>query len=180
MYLLPLTKKQIDRRKLLGDEMLDLCRLAWPEIYVDMLRVSLMKPFDTKYYETQFDFIADDLVTMSVFGKLLCDPGRKFDFKTLWDHWLELRNVLAKYLGKEDHGIVSMDFEYRVSNRLTLCRLPNFKFEPRPEKPLPKEWWDAHPNRLATLDRISRNWFEKKKADPFTLEDLNRAVLCRY
>jgi hypothetical protein len=177
MYLFPLSKKQIDRRKLLADEIWELCRLAWPEIYVDMLRVSLMKPFDTTYYETQFDYIADDVVTLTVFGKQLRDPSDKFDFKTLWDHWLELRNVLAKYLGKQDHGIASVDFEYRVSNRLTLRRLPNFEFVPRAAKPLPREWWDTHPNRAATLDRISRNWFEKKKAAPFTLEDLNKAVI---
>jgi hypothetical protein len=177
MYLVPLRKKQIDGRKLLADEIWELCRLAWPEIYVDMFSVSLMKPFDTTYYETQFDYIADDLVTLSVLGKQLRDPSDKFDFKTLWDHWLEVRNVLAKYLGNQDHGIASVDFEYRVSNRLTLRRLPNFEFVLRAAKSLPREWWNTHPNRVATLERISRHWFEKKKATPFTFEDLNKGVV---
>ena len=39
-------------------------------------------------------------------------------------------------------------------------------------RPLPRDWWDSHPNREASLNNIAVNWWRMTKAPPCKFEDL--------
>lgn len=143
MYLLPLTKAQSQRRRKVALEICDLCHLAYTTLQVDLQRVEETRKFDMPYFHNEIKPLVNDLVTMNVFGKQLHDTTGTLtlDLRELWDRWLELRNVLAKYLGSEHDGILDIDNKYRAEHWPSFLSpsLPEFTFHRRPSIPAPPE-----------------------------------------
>lgn len=146
----------------LAEKMWTLCEVVSPKIYKDMQRVALMKEFEPEYFEKEFDKVSDDFVLISVFGVQLDHPD-ELSPRSVRHHWLKLRNIFAKYLGKEDPRIGDIDNNYHL--------LPKIKLVERPRS-LTRDLWDSHPNREASLENIAVNWWRMKKAPPCKFEDL--------
>ena len=167
MYFLPLTKKQTTHRKELGEEMWSLCQLACPKIYKDMQRVSLMKAFDRDYFKEEFPKISKDFAIISVFGMQLDKPD-EFDWKSLKDRWAKLRNIVAKYIDNT-HSTKFALIDHQCG--FILRRLPEINHDDPPRKPLPREWWDNHPDREGSLENIALNWWLMDSLPPHKYED---------
>lgn len=167
MYFLPLTKKQTRNRKELSEEIWSLCRLASPKMYKDMQRVALMEPFDSEYFKQEFPKLSSDFAIISVFGLQLDHPDQ-FDWKSLTDHWVKLRNIVAKYMDKRGMTKVAI-IDDRC--RFMLRRLPKITYPERPMKSLPREWWDNHPDREGSLENIGLNWWRMASLPEYKYED---------
>ena len=133
-----------------------------------MQRVALMKPFDQEYYKEEFRKVSEDFAIISVFGIQL-DHADKFEWNSLRDYWIEIRNVVAKYLDNtKDVRLVAIDHK---CNFMSLRRLPKITFTDRPQKPLPREWWDSNPEREESLENIAVNWWMLARVPPCKYED---------
>jgi hypothetical protein len=174
MPLFGLSQTELEKRKKIASEIWDLCCLAAPELYIDMQRVCLMEAFDLVYFKSEFHKQKREFCIINIFGHNLNDPKGTFDYTYIWDDWRRLRPIIAKYLGKEYHGILPLDRQYHVSvgrYRLGLANLPALQDQERP-KALPREWWDNHPDREAQMRRLASNWWGRKAAS-YTYEDLH-------
>ena len=167
MYFLPLTKKQMTNRKELGEEMWSLCQLACPKIYKDMQRVSLMKPFDMEYFKEEFPKISTDFAIISVFGMQLDKPD-DFDWKSLKDRWVKLRNIVAKYMDNTQSTKLAL-IDQQCG--FIFHRLPKINHADRPKNPLPREWWDNHPDKEASIENIALNWWLMETVPEHKYED---------
>jgi hypothetical protein len=143
MYLLPLTRAQSQKRREIALEMWDLCCLATPKLQVDLQLVEKTIKYDIDYFEKEIKPLVTDLAIISIFGKQLHDTTGilTLDLKELWDRWLELRNVAAKYLGPEYEGILDIDNKYYSEPWASLIcpKLPEFTFHRRPSIQSPPE-----------------------------------------
>ena len=153
--------------------MWSLCQLACPKIYKDMQRVSLMKPFDMKYFKEEFPIISRDFAIISVFGMELDKPD-EFDWKSLKDRWVKLRNIVAKYMDKNQCEKFAL-IDHRCG--FIFRRLLKINHPDRPKRPLPRGWWDNHPDRKASLENIALNWWlmdtlPEHKYEDFVVEGL--------
>jgi hypothetical protein len=157
-----LLRKKNTKRSLLAEEIWTLCQHVCPKIYKDMQRVALMKAFDPDYFEKEFRKVSDDFALISVFGVQLDHPN-ELSWNSVKSHWLELRNIVAKYLGEEDSRIIDIDNRYNLRLKL--------KYLERPAD-LRRDWWDSHPNREASLENIAVNWWRMTKVPPCKFEDL--------
>lgn len=144
-----------------------LCQHVSPKMYKDMQRVSLMQPFDEAYFEEEFPKISEEFTIMSCFGMQL-DEGDKFDWRSLKDYWLEIRNVVAKYMDTRDIRFVTIENQCKS---IPLRRLPKITFPDRPTKPLPRQWWDEHPFREKSLENIAIDWWKMARVPPCKYED---------
>ena len=97
MYCVPLTKRQIKARRILADDVRGLCQLCTPMLNQDLQKLSLMEHFHQRYYQQEFPKVSHDMVILNVFGMPLQSPD-EYDWKSLFDDWLELRVIIAKYL----------------------------------------------------------------------------------
>jgi hypothetical protein len=156
-------------RKELSEEIWALCELVSPKIYKDMQRVALMEPFDPVYFKQEFQKLSSDFAVISVFGLQLDHPNR-VNWKSLTDHWRKLRNIVAIYIDKSE--MTKID---KIDNHshFILHRLPKITYNPdqRPRKSLPREWWDNHPDREASLENIGLNWWRMASLPEYTYED---------
>lgn len=161
--------------------MWSLCRLVSPKIYKDMQRVALMEPFDLKYFKQEFPKLSSDFAIISVFGLQLDRPER-FDWKSLTEHWIKLRNIIAKYMDTTGNTKIAV-----IDNQchFTLRRPPKITYPERPQRQLPREWWDNHPDREASLKNIGLSWWRmaslpEYKYEDFAVEELVEDVQDEY
>jgi hypothetical protein len=115
--------------------MWELCKRAYPILCIEMEPVTTVWCYDLERYKDECDRISNDLSILQVFELQYNDTGGRLamDMRELWDEWLGLRGVLAKYLGK-DTEIKALDSEYlRSGDRLlrTIQPLPELTFSPR-------------------------------------------------
>jgi hypothetical protein len=169
MHILPSAKGQMGKRRQLAEEMWILCRQVCPIVYKDMQRVGLMEYWDEKYFEEAFYKVTEDFIAISCFGMELKNWDRdRLDRSSLKDRWLRLRVVLAKYMDKGDERFAKIEEHY---NFLSLRGLPKITPAQRPKR-LPRKWWDDHPKRDYTLNRIALIWWRLSKAPQCDFEDI--------
>ena len=129
--------------------MWELCLLAFPDLETDIEQVEESRKFDMEYFKEEIKPLATDLAIIDVFGKQLLDTTGvlTIDLRQLWDRWLRLRNVLAKYLGPEYDGIVYIDNKYSSGYWPTFLvpKLPEINFYRRPTIPRPPEYTAKFP-----------------------------------
>lgn len=169
MFFVPLTKRQIKARRILADDVCTLCQRCTPMLNQDLQRLSLMEHFHPQYYQQEFPKVSHDMVILNVFGMPLQDSD-KFDWKSLFDHWLKLRVVIAKYLGPDDHDFREID---RLCGSLSLRKLPQIIPTVRPSKPLLYEEWETHPNRERCLAFVALLYWGLTDAPPCTFKDVS-------
>jgi len=169
MYFVPLTKRQIKARRGLADDVRRLCQRCTPMLNQDLQKLSLMEHFHPQYYQTEFPKVSHDMVILNVFGMPLQSPD-EFDWKSLFDHWLELRVVIAKYLGPDDHDFREID---RLCGHLSLRKVPQIIPTFRPSKPLLYAEWETHPNRERCLAFVALLYWGLKDAPSCTFKDVS-------
>jgi hypothetical protein len=174
MYYLPLTKGQRKKRAIVATEIWELSVLSVNELAIDMQRVALMEniPKYRQYFQVEFKKLVHDLVALKTFGDRLHRTRLEYDYRYVWDDWLELRSIIAKYIGCNHPGIRRIDKEFATIGLICLLPLPDFEFEPRPTLMLSKEEWDRHPNKESSFKTISGVWMRQKLARPYEFEDL--------
>ena len=168
MYLLPLTQNQQKCRRNIATQIRNLIDDISRTLYLDMQRLAVMRHFEDDYCRDQFGALSADCVTLNLYCMQF--NRKQLDYRTIWDRWLELRNIFAKYLGKNDPNLSQIDREYLQSHLLRT--LPEFKYTPRPTKKLRIEWWQGHPNRQQALNNMAQ-WWGDREAGPISFEDLN-------
>lgn len=161
---MPPTQKQ---RKL-AEEMLDLCEQTFPKMFKDMVRITLMKPFDYDYYSEEFKVIAEEYDYIFLLNVLVSNPH--LDWSYLKYYWKNLRNAVAKYIGNaKDPRIVAIDKHYCM----LFWGLPKIVIRPRPTKPLPWDWWDFNPERDELIKTVAQNWWGIHQPLDLKFEDLD-------
>jgi hypothetical protein len=167
MPFLTSAKGKTEKRRERAEEIWTLCQQVCPIIYKDMQRVALMEYWDKAYFEKAFREVSKDYITISCFGMQL----RKWDRqgrRSLRDRWLQIRVILVKYMDQNDYRFTRIEEHY---NFMSLRGLPKITPAQRPMR-LPRKWWDEHPNRDASLDRIALVWWRLRKAPPCGFEDI--------
>ena len=90
------------------------------------------------------------MVILNVFGMPLQCPD-EFDWKSLFDDWLELRVVIAKNLGPDDHDFREID---RLCGHLSLRQLFQILASFRPSRYLLyAEWETSEPRKMCRFRR---------------------------
>ena len=162
-------KKPSEKQRELAEEILDLCESTFPKMFKDMQRVALMRPFDYDYYNAHFKVLADEFSAIFLLQVLVSNPG-KFDWSYLKYYWRDLRNIVAKYTGDgKDPRILAIDKRYSMF----LWRLPKIVVQPRPTKPLPREWWDSNPDREKIITTVALTWWGIPQTPDLEFEDLD-------
>ena len=120
--------------------MWNLCYLACEHLRLDLQWVEESRKYNRDYFLVEIKPLVTDLAMIDLFGTQLNDTTGvlKMDLRELWDRWISLRNVLAKYLGPEHEGILTIDNKYYSGNWPSfLCPgLPEFTFHRRPSIPI--------------------------------------------
>ena len=125
-----------------------------------------MEHFRPQYHQKEFPKVSHDMVILNIFGMPLQSPD-EFDWKSLFDHWLELRVVIAKYLGPDDHDFREID---GLCGSLSLRKLPQIIPTFRPSRPLEGE---THPNRERCLAFVALLYWGLKDAPSCTFRDVS-------
>jgi hypothetical protein len=125
-----------------------------------------MKYWDKEYFEKAFPEVSKDYIVISCFGMQLRNWDR-MDKQALKNRWLQLRDILTKYMDESDSNFTKIEEHY---NPVFLPGLPKITPGRRPAR-LPRKWWDEHPNRVSSLDRIALIW-RLRKAPPCKYEDI--------
>lgn len=167
MYLFPRSTRQQRSKELLAESIRVLICEASRTLYMDTQRLAIMRYFKPEYCRSEFNVLSSDCVTLSVF--CIQHQRKALDYGRIWDKWLVLRNILAKYLGKEHTGIKEIDEKYLESH--IFKRLPsNFKYVPRPEMKLEEDWWEHHPDRKGAMNSMA-HWWGRKEAESISFQD---------
>jgi len=172
MYLLPLTKGEKKRREELADKMWTLCRSVCPYLYLNMRRLSIRIHRENEEATKELKRHSENLLVIKYFGLRLHGNEYTFDFRYLWDEWLERRNILATYIDKEHNDIQLLDREYEQQSWFIPFRrrIPGFKTVSQPTKPLSREVWEQHPDPEGELARLARNLWNGTESGATTEE----------
>lgn len=169
MYLLLLTAKEQKHSHNVAKEIKKLVDDLSRPLYLDMQRLGLMRHFDSGTYSNeQLTLLASHCIKLNVYCMQL--NNQTLDYRKIWGKWLELRSIFAKYLGEDDPNIIRIDRLY-IRSRHFLRTLPGFKYVQRPDRELPRKWWDEHPNRLQALNNTAL-WWGNREAGPIDYNDL--------
>jgi hypothetical protein len=167
MYLLPLTAREQKHRHNIVNEIKKLVDDLSRPLYLDMQRLALMRHFDGTYSNEHFGLLASNCIQLNVYCMQL--KNQTLDYRKIWGKWLELRSIFAKYLGEDDPNIRRID---RLYTRSHIFRtLPDFKHVRRPDRQLPRVWWDEHLDQLQSLNNMAL-WWGNREAGPLEFDDL--------
>jgi hypothetical protein len=167
MYLFRRSTQQQPSKEDIAKSIRTLICVASRTLYLDTQRLAIMRHFEPEYCRNQFNALSSDCVTLSVF--CIQHSRKKLDYGRIWSKWLVLRNILAKYLGEENAGIKEIDETYRQTHTFKR-QLPEFKYDPRPDKKLKEDWWEHHPDREGAMTSMA-HWWGEKEARPISFHE---------
>lgn len=169
MHFLPRYKTQLSYKKALARRIRDIIiNNVSRTVYLDTQRLAVMRHFEADYCRKQFNVLSIDCVTLNVY--CIQFNQNTLDYSRIWEKWLGLRNILAKYLGEMDPNIMEIDQEYLRNHALR--RMPEFKYEPRPRRRLRLEWWNSHPDLQQAMNSMAR-WWGSREAGQLSFDDLD-------